>query len=103
MKIISRPDTNWKYKHTCSKCDAVLEVEKGDVKHKNYPGDQREPGYETWSAICPVCSNTFSIQATAIPKVVQIEIKKGLASPGTTDSSFANQYNNPAPPPWQDK
>lgn len=101
MKVISKPDTtNWKYRHTCVKCEAVLDVEKGDVKYHNYPGDFRDPGYETWSANCPICSSSISVPVSAIPKAVQMEIKKGLPSPGT---SFADQYNNPVGPPWQDK
>jgi hypothetical protein len=84
MKIIKRPDSTWSYKHTCKQCTAELEVEKGDVKHHSYNGDQREPGYETWQATCPVCSSAFDIPINVIPKIVQIEIKNGLPSAGTT-------------------
>lgn len=104
MKIISRQDTSsWKHKHTCDECATVLEVESGDIKYKNYPGDIREPGYDIWEATCPVCSEDFDIPESILPKAVKVEIKRGLASPGTTDCSFANQINNPVPPPWQDK
>lgn len=84
MKILKRPDTAWSLKHTCSHCTAELEVEKGDVKHNSYPGDFREPGYETWSATCPICSVSFDIPVTKIPKAVQVEIKRGLPAAGTS-------------------
>lgn len=84
MKILKRPNTTWSFKHTCVKCEAELEVEKGDVKFHSYPGDFRDPGYETWTATCPCCTANFDIPASRIPKAVQIEIQKGLASPGIT-------------------
>jgi hypothetical protein len=84
MKVLKRPNTAWSMKHTCSQCTAELEVEKGDVKFTSYPGDYRDPGYDTWTANCPICSNVFHIKEAALPKAVQIEIKKGLASPGTS-------------------
>lgn len=77
MKVIQMPNTSWSHKHTCANCTAVLEVEKTDVKYYSYPGDQREPGYETWSATCPVCRVQFNIPETNIPKPVQVEIKQG--------------------------
>lgn len=84
MKILKRPNTQWSYKHTCVKCDAELEVEKGDVKYHSYPGDFREPGYETWSANCPCCSASIDIPVSKIPKAVQIEIQRGLPAAGTS-------------------
>lgn len=75
MKILKRPDTAWSLKHTCVNCTAELEVEKGDVKFHSHPGDFRDPGYETWSASCPICSANFDIPVTKIPKAVQVEIK----------------------------
>lgn len=84
MKIIKRPDTAWTMKHTCSNCTAELEIEKGDVKFNSYPGDFRDPGYETWSASCPICSQSISIREASIPKAVQVEIKKGLPAAGTS-------------------
>ena len=75
MKVLKRPDTNWSIKHTCANCTAELEVEKNDVKFHSYPGDFRDPGYETWSATCPVCSAGFDIAVAKIPKAVQVEIK----------------------------
>jgi len=76
MKVLKQPDTTWSMKHTCTHCTAELEVEKSDVKFTSYPGDFRDPGYDTWTATCPVCSNAFHIKEATIPKVVQIEIKK---------------------------
>jgi hypothetical protein len=82
MKVIKKPDTAWSYKHTCANCTAELEVEKSDVRYYHYDGDQREPGYETWSATCPICSTNFDIPANTLPKAVQVEIKKGLSTRG---------------------
>jgi hypothetical protein len=84
MKVLKRPNTSWTMKHTCSQCTAQLEVEKGDLKFSSYPGDYRDPGYETWTATCPICAVPFNITASSIPKVVQLEVKRGLASPGTS-------------------
>lgn len=82
MKILKKPDTNWSLRHTCTNCTAELEVEKGDVKYHSYPGDQRDPGYDTWTATCPVCSALIDVPVSKIPKAVQVEIKRGLASSG---------------------
>lgn len=76
MKILKQPDTNWSHKHTCSKCDAELEVEKTDVKYVYCSGYGREPDYDYWTATCPVCSESFHVPVTKIPKAVQVEIKK---------------------------
>ena len=57
MKVLKKINTdNWKYKILCSQCDSELEAEKGDVKYEYHDGDCRDPGYETWDIICPVCS-----------------------------------------------
>lgn len=84
MKILKAPSTVWSYKQTCVGCDAELEVEKGDVKYYSYPGDQRDPGYDTWTSKCPICDKEIIVPVSKIPKAVQVEIKKGLPSPGTT-------------------
>ncbi len=76
MKILKRPDNNWKYLYTCNQCSAELEVEKTDVSYTHLDGDCREPGYDKWEATCPVCSFKFTILAKDIPKIVQLEIKK---------------------------
>jgi hypothetical protein len=84
MKILKAPDTNWGYKHTCADCEAELEVEKGDVKYQFHSGMGRENDYETWEAKCPLCEREIAVPLAKIPKAVQVEIKKGLPSPGTT-------------------
>jgi hypothetical protein len=84
MTILKMPNTAWSYKHTCGNCTAELEVEKSDVKYHNYPGDQREAGYDTWDASCPVCKVQFSIPASSIPKPVQVEIKQGKLNTSTS-------------------
>lgn len=83
MKILKAPDTDWSHKYTCS-CEALLEIEKGDVKYQFYSGMGRETDYETWTAKCPICEKEISIPVTKIPVAVRLEIKKGLPSPGTT-------------------
>lgn len=76
MKILKRPNTNWSYKHTCSQCDAELEVEKGDVY---YAAHDAGPGpSESWSAYCPICTQCISIPKSDIPKAVQVEIKDNV-------------------------
>lgn len=82
MKILKKPDTTWSYKHTCKQCAAELEVEKGDVKYTHHSGDYRDPSYETWQATCPVCTSIFEIPCNIIPKIIQLEIKKGLPAAG---------------------
>ncbi len=79
MKVIKRPNTDWSFKHTCRNCTAELEVEKTDVHHEHHTNcDPREPGgdWDTWTARCPICNELISIPETAIPKAVQVEIKK---------------------------
>lgn len=82
MKVIKQPNTEWSYKHTCKNCTAELEVEKGDVRHEHHTNcDPREPGgdWDTWTAKCPICNDPISILTTAIPKAVQVEIRKRCA------------------------
>ena len=76
MKILKKPDSNWSYKHTCIKCDAELEVEKSDVSMRHFDGDQREPSYDSFTAACPVCQDTFSIPENKIPKIVKVEMEQ---------------------------
>lgn len=93
MKVLKAPSTVWSYKHTCIGCEAELEVEKGDVKYHNYPGDYRDPSYETWTAKCPICDKEITVPLAKIPKAVQLEIKSGkLPSPGTT---YVNRDTGP--------
>lgn len=77
MKVLNRPDTKWTCRHTCLHCEAELEVDKSDVEYRFIPGNQRDPGYEAWSACCPVCKNGFPIITTEMSKAVQMEIKRG--------------------------
>src|SRR5713226_9368347 len=80
MKVLKQIDTsNWTYKHTCVTCESELEAEKIDIKFHHHNGDQREPGYDSWSAKCPVCSSSFNIPTNKIPKAVQVEIKRGVS------------------------
>lgn len=82
MKILKAPDTAWTMKHTCTNCTAELEIEKTDVKFAVHPGDYRDPGYEVWTASCPICSRSINIKEASIPKAVQVEIKKAQPDNG---------------------
>lgn len=75
MKIISKPDTNWNTRHTCLHCEAVLEVDKSDIKSTYYDGDIRDPGYFKYTADCPICHVSFEILRSLLPKAVQLEIQ----------------------------
>lgn len=76
MKILKQPNTQWSKKHTCVNCTAELEIEKKDVVFTHYDGDMREPGYDTWTTHCPICSTTIHVKEDELPKAVQVEIKK---------------------------
>jgi transcription elongation factor Elf1 len=78
MKILRRPNTEWKMQHTCEHCEAELEVEKADVKWQHYSGDQREPSYDSYEAICAVCGNPFAIQEKSMTKAVKLEIQRRI-------------------------
>jgi hypothetical protein len=82
MKIIKKVDVSgWSRPHTCTKCDSQLEVEKGDLIYYYYAGDQRDPSYESFSAKCPVCNDSFCVPNDAIPKIIRLEVKaKGASS-----------------------
>ncbi len=77
MKIIAKQDvSNWSYHHTCSKCETQLEVEANDLHHYHYDGDYRDPSYDSYSACCTVCSQSFTVPTNKIPKLIQIEAQK---------------------------
>lgn len=83
MKIIKKQDVSgWAFKHTCTNCESELQVEPSDLRHSSYPGDMRESGYETFTANCVVCSQSFTIANDKIPKLIQIEVKKRSSSTG---------------------
>lgn len=71
MKIISQPPNEiWSHKHTCLHCDAVLEVEKQDVKKRS----------SKYYATCQVCNRDFDIPADVIPKLVKLNAKDTSSS-----------------------
>src|SRR5271169_4737576 len=78
MKVLKKIDTTlWRYRQICVKCESELEAEPGDVLYHYYPGDCRDPGYETWTITCPVCSHVIDVPPSKIPKAVQVVIQKG--------------------------
>jgi len=84
MKVIKQPDTSgWKFEHTCSTCDAVLQVEASDVKYTYNPGDFRDPGYESYYAYCACCSTQFNIPEGKLTKAIKHQAKqRGSGSGG---------------------
>jgi hypothetical protein len=77
MKIIKKADASqWSYKFSCGSCYSELEAEASDIVYKNFPGDYRESGYETFSLTCPVCNQSHSLRKDNLPKIVQLEAKK---------------------------
>lgn len=83
MKVIKKQDVSgWTYKHTCTNCESELEAEPKDLTHTHYNGDMREPGYDTFTASCPVCFQSFSVAPTKIPKLIQIQVKQRSTSSG---------------------
>lgn len=84
MKVIKKQDvSNWSHKHTCVNCESELEVESKDLRYSRVDGDPREPGYDSFTATCCVCSQSFSVPTNKIPKLVQVEVKgRGRSSGG---------------------
>jgi hypothetical protein len=76
MKIIKKVDTStWSYKHTCDTCDTELEVEKSDVKYQYFEGYGKDPDWDEWKAICPICFTAFNVPLENIPRAVRVEIR----------------------------
>lgn len=81
MKVLHKPDVSkWSYKHKCTNCDCELEIEASDLKHYHYDGDSREPGYDSYSIVCAVCTQSFTIPSDKIPRLIQISAKKNLSA-----------------------
>ena len=88
MKILRKLDTSqWNYKYTCGKCDTEMEVEKGDLKYKYMDGDRNEMGQDTFAFNCPACGDVSFVPLVRIPKLVQIEVKKGVPAAGVKYST----------------
>lgn len=76
MKVISTPDVDgWSFHHTCSSCDSKLAVEASDLDHRYNEGNQRDPGYDSFTACCAICKTGFSVPTNSIPKLIQIKVK----------------------------
>jgi len=86
MKVLKHPDTStWKFEHTCSACDAVLEVEAKDINHKTERGDRpSESDYDSYYAYCAVCSTQFTIPEGKLTKAVKhLAKRKGSGGGGS--------------------
>ena len=94
MKIIKKTDTaTWNYPYTCSKCDTEMLVEKGDLVYKYLEPDR--PGGNgdgVFSFYCLECHDKVRMLTDRIPKMVQIEVKKGL--PAVTLEEKRNPYDD---------
>ena len=76
MKVLKKVETKgWSYKHTCANCDSELEAEGGDLKYDYYPGDFRDPSYESFHCTCPECGQQFTVPTNKIPKLLQLAAK----------------------------
>ena len=77
MKVLKKEDiSNWKYLHTCSKCNSELQVEAQDlIRYEDRLADY-------FNATCPVCHNSFNVPTEKIPKLLQIQAKSGGCSGG---------------------
>lgn len=78
MKVLSKQNTeSWTQEHTCTECDAQLEVNIDDVKVKYVKGySYEDPDYYSYLVNCPVCFKSSTLITNLIPKLVQIEIQK---------------------------
>ena len=78
MKIIKQVDTsNWKHNVTCKECDTELEIETNDICFERYSGDQREPGYDLYYVLFPVCDESITIPPLeTFSKALMILIQK---------------------------
>lgn len=63
MKVLRKPETNWKKEVTCSQCAAHLEIEIGDFAR--YVNDQRDGDAVTFS--CPCCKSEQWVAVSLIP------------------------------------
>lgn len=89
MKVLKQENTaGWCVKHICDECDSELEVYAEDLIFQYMEGDQREPGYDRYTAQCAVCSFSFDIEVTKIPKLVQLEVKARKASSANRDVTY---------------
>lgn len=73
MKVLERKEVEkeFKYDHTCDRCESRLQVEADDLLYESGGGDQRESWPETFKAICAVCRAVFNVPEARIPKYVK--------------------------------
>lgn len=77
MKIIKKPTLDgWTHKIICPQCTSELEAEPSDIKYHYYPGDFRDPSYESFHVNCPVCDRVIDIPTKSIPALLQIQCRK---------------------------
>lgn len=83
MKVLEKQDvSNWSYKHKCSSCESLLQIESNDLTHYHYSGYYNEPSYDTYSTVCSVCRSPITVPTDSIPKLVQLKVQN---KPSATD------------------
>lgn len=74
MKILKQIDIKeWAYIFTCTACDSELEANGNDLVYRHINGDMRDPGYDTWIIICPVCKHSTNVKEDKIPKAIKMQ------------------------------
>lgn len=77
MKILKQMDIDsWSHTLVCQICDSRLQIDKNDIKCESYPGNARDPSYETYSVTCEVCKTIIMISESKIPKLVKVLLRK---------------------------
>jgi len=62
MKVIQRGTPYKAFRHTCTTCGALLDVEEADIQCSYYAGDQRNDSETTYHATCPCCEYPFVVK-----------------------------------------
>jgi hypothetical protein len=73
MKVIKKAEISaWTYEFTCIKCDSELEAGADDVKYIYHDGMNREPDFDEYVVLCPVCGGTESLTTAELPKLLKL-------------------------------
>ena len=78
MKILDKPnDKDWRLTTACKNCESELEIEKTDVKYKDfYSGMDAEMSMEYY-VVCPVCGKYVFLTEKKLPRSVQFAAESG--------------------------
>lgn len=77
MKVLKAPDDGkaWEYDVMCSKCDAILRIDRGDVRYSPPWGDCRENGPESFSCTCAICKSAVDVPAGHVSEAVKRHVR----------------------------